>query len=164
MKATVQVSFYNDDVKSKLQELNQLLNPYGIKFTSDQKELKTGKIQKQWHIDVDEDLLQQYTRSDEKKVGRPSIKIDYDKIVELRRQDKTNIEICKELGISKALFYLKVCTLENLEVGTRVEYMPIDEDTWYKATVQIDSYGRKYLQCDDGTVDYPRKRDVIRKI
>lgn len=29
MKATVQVSFYNDDVKSKLQELNQLLNPYG---------------------------------------------------------------------------------------------------------------------------------------
>lgn len=25
-------------------------------------------------------------------------------------------------------------------------------------------YGRKYLQCDDGIVDYPRKRDVIKKI
>lgn len=164
MRATVQVSFYNDDVKSKLQELNQLLNPYGIKFTSDQKELKTGKIQKLWHIDVDEELLQQHTRSDEKKAGRPEIQIDYDRIVQLRREDKTNVEICKELGISKALFYQKVCTLDSLEVGTRVEYRTIDEECWCRATVQIDSYGRKYLQCDDGIVDYPRKRDVIRKI
>lgn len=30
MEATIQVSFYNNDEKSKLHELNQLLNPYGI--------------------------------------------------------------------------------------------------------------------------------------
>lgn len=164
MEATIQVSFYNNDEKSKLHELNQLLNPYGITFISDQKEVKNGKVQRQWHINVDEETLQQYSRLESKKAGRPEIQIDYDRIVQLRREDKTNVEICKELGISKALFYQKVCTLDSLEVGTRVEYHTIDEECWCRATVQIDSYGRKYLQCDDGIVDYPRKRDVIRKL
>ena len=70
MEATIQVSFYNNDEKSKLHELNQLLNPYGITFISDQKEVKNGKVQRQWHINVDEETLQQYSRLESKKAGR----------------------------------------------------------------------------------------------
>lgn len=164
MEATIQVSFYNNDEKSKLHELNQLLNPYGITFISDQKEVKNGKVQRQWHINVDEETLQQYSRLPGKKAGRPEIQIDYDRIVQLRREDKTNVEICKELGISKALFYQKVCTLDSLEVGTRVEYRPIDEDQWYTGTIQINGRGGKYIQGDDGIADYPRRSDVIRML
>ena len=164
MEATIQVSFYNNDEKSKLHELTQLLNPYGITFISDQKEVKNGKVQRQWHINVDEETLQQYSRLPGKKAGRPEIQIDYDRIVQLRREDKTNVEICKELGISKALFYQKVCTLDSLEVGTRVEYRPIDEDQWYTGTIQINGRGGKYIQGDDGIADYPRRSDVIRML
>ena len=62
-------------------------------FISDQKEVKNGKVQRQWHINVDEETLQQYSRLESKKAGRPEIQIDYDRIVQLRREDKTNVEI-----------------------------------------------------------------------
>ena len=101
----------------------------------------------------------------EAKAGRPPKKIDYDKIVELKRKDLDVNSICKELGISRALYYREVVSsIDSLEVGTRIEYRPIDEECWTKGTVMINERNTKYVQCDDGIVDYPRKRDVIRMI
>lgn len=165
MKTTLKLHFYDKSEKD-IEKLNELLNPYGISFTSDQEQHKkadgTNITQKLLHIDVDEEMLK--SRS-EVKAGRPHKKIDYDKIVELKRKDLDVSSICKELGISRALYYREVVSsIDSLAIGTRIEYRPIDEECWTKGTVMINERNGKYVQCDDGIVDYPRKRDVIRKL
>lgn len=163
MKTTLKLHFYDKSDKD-IEKLNELLNPYGITFTPDQEQHKksdgTNITQKLLHIDVDEAMLK--SRS---SAGRPAKKIDYDKIVELKRKDLDVSSICKELGISRALYYREVITsIDSLAVGTRIEYRPIDEEGWTKGTVMINERNGKYVQCDDGIVDYPRKRDVIRML
>ena len=165
MKATLKLHFYDKSDKD-IEKLNKLLNPYGISFTPDQEQHKkadgTNITQKLLHIDVDEAMLK--SRS-EAKAGRPPKKIDYDKIVELKRKDLDVNSICNELGISRALYYQAVVSsIDSLEVGTRIEYRPIDEECWTKGTVMINERNGKYVQCDYGIVDYPRKRDVIRML
>ena len=165
MKATLKLHFYDKSDKD-IEKLNKLLKPYGISFTPDQEQHKksdgTNITQKLLHIDVDEEMLK--SRS-EVKAGRPHKKIDYDRIVELKRKELDVNSICKELGISRALYYREVITsIDSLAVGTRIEYRPIDEECWTKGTVMINERNGKYVQCDDGIVDYPRKRDVIRKL
>lgn len=166
MKTTLKLHFYDKSEKD-VEKLNELLNPYGITFTPDQEQHKksdgTVITQKLLHIDVNEHLLN--SRSSEAKAGRPHKKIDYDRIVELKRKELDVNSICKELGISRALYYREVVTsIDSLEVGTRIEYRPIDEEGWTKGTVMINERNGKYVQCDDGIVDYPRKRDVIRML
>ena len=165
MKATLKLHFYDKSDKD-IEKLNKLLNPYGISFTPDQEQHKkadgTNITQKLLHIDVDEEMLK--SRS-EVKAGRPHKKIDYDRIVELKRKDLDVNSICNELGISRALYYQAVVSsIDSLEVGTRIEYRPIDEECWTKGTVMINERNGKYVQCDDGIVDYPRRSDVIRKL
>ena len=168
MKTTLRIDRSNDYDKCRLKELNELLNPYGITFTPDTTEYTNTRTQKTavqdlLHIEVDETILHN-TRS-EAKAGRPPKKIDYDKIVELKRKELDVNSICKELGISRALYYREVVTsIDSLAIGTRIEYRPIDEDQWYTGTIQINGRGGKYVQGDDGVADYPGKRDVIRKI
>lgn len=166
MKATLKLHFYDKSDKD-IEKLNKLLNPYGISFTPDQEQHKkadgTNITQKLLHIDVDESVLHS-TRS-EAKAGRPPKKIDYDKIVELKRKDLDVSSICKELKISRALYYREVITsIDSLAIGTRVTYRPIDEETWYTGTVMINERNGKYVLGDDGIADYPRRSDVIRKI
>lgn len=163
MKATLKLHFYDKSDKD-IEKLNKLLNPYGISFTPDQEQHKksdgTNITQKLLHIDVDEAMLK--SRS---SAGRPAKKIDYDKIVELKRKELDVNSICKELGISRALYYREVVSsIDSLAIGTRVTYRPIDEETWYTGTVMINERNTKCIQCDDGIVDYPRKNDVIRKL
>lgn len=163
MNATLKLHFYDKSEKD-IEKLNELLNPYGISFTPDQEQHKkadgTNITQKLLHIDVNEAMLK--SRS---SAGRPHKKIDYDRIVELKRKDLDVNSICKELKISRALYYRNVISsIDSLEVGTRIEYRPIDEEGWTKGTVMINERNGKYVQCDDGIVDYPRKRDVIRML
>ena len=165
MKATLKLHIYDKSEKD-IEKLNELLNPYGISFTPDQEQHKkadgTNITQKLLHIDVDEEMLK--SRS-EVKAGRPHKKIDYDRIVELKRKDLDVNSICNELGISRALYYQAVVSsIDSLEVGRRIEYRPIDEDQWYTGTIQINGRGGKYVQGDDGVADYPRRSDVIRMI
>ena len=165
MKTTLKLHFYDKSEKD-IEKLNELLNPYGITFTPDQEQHKkadgTVITQKLLHIDVDEAMLK--SRS-EAKAGRPPKKIDYDKIVELKRKDLDVNSICNELGISRSLYYQAVVSsIDSLEVGTRIEYRPIDEEGWTKGTVMINERNGKYVQCDDGVADYPRRSDVIRII
>ena len=166
MKATLKLHFYDKSDKD-IEKLNKLLNPYGISFTPDQEQHKkadgTNITQKLLHIDVDESVLHS-TRS-EAKAGRPPKKIDYDKIVELKRKDLDVSSICNELGISRSLYYQAVVSsIDSLDVGTRIEYRPIDEECWTKGTVMINERNGKYVLGDDGIADYPRRSDVIRKI
>ena len=165
MKATLKLHFYDKSEKD-IEKLNELLNPYGITFTPDQEQHKkadgTNITQKLLHIDVDEEMLK--SRS-EVKAGRPHKKIDYDRIVELKRKELDVNTICKQLGISRALYYREiVSSIDRLDIGIKVEYHPLDADTWYTGTVQRDNRGTKFIQCDDGVEDYPRSSDVIRKI
>lgn len=168
MKTTLRIDRSNDYDKCRLKELNELLNPYGITFTPDTTEYTNTRTQKTavqdlLHIEVDETILHN-TRS-EAKAGRPPKKIDYDKIVELKRKELDVNSICNELGISRALYYREVVTsIDSLAIGTRVTYRPIDEETWYTGTVMINERNTKCIQGDDGIVDYPRKNDVIRKL
>ncbi|MCI7114287.1 MAG: hypothetical protein MR957_11720 [Lachnobacterium sp.] len=168
MKTTLRIDRSNDYDKCRLKELNELLNPYGITFTPDTTEYTNTRTQKTavqdlLHIEVDETILHS-TRS-EAKAGRPPKKIDYDKIVELKRKDFDVSSICKELGISRALYYREVVTsIDSLAIGTRVTYRPIDEETWYTGTVMINDRNTKYVQGDDGIADYPRRSDVIRML
>lgn len=167
MKTTLRIDRSNDYDKCRLKELNELLSPYGITFTPDTTEYTNTRTQKTavqdlLHIEVDETILK--SRS-EVKAGRPPKKIDYDKIVELKRKGLDVQSICKELGISRALYYREVVTsIDSLAIGTRIEYRPIDEDQWYTGTIQINGRGGKYIQGDDGIADYPRKNDVIRML
>lgn len=166
MKATLKLHFYDKSEKD-IEKLNELLNPYGISFTPDQEQHKkadgTNITQKLLHIDVDEAMLK--SRSSEAKAGRPPKKIDYDKIVELKRKELDVSSICKELGISRALYYREVVTsIDSLAIGTRIEYRPLDEDCWYKGTVMTNGRNGKYVQGDDGVEDFPRKSDVIRML
>ena len=164
MQTTLKLHFY-DNSESKLQELNELLNDYGTSFTEEKKPLKNDKIQKLLHINVNEELLQEYKRVGTSNAGRPVKKIDYDMIVKLRQDGLPNDIICKQLDISKSLFYKSIVTsIDKLDVGTRVEYHPLVAEEWSKATVQLDSRGTKYLLGDDRIEDYSRKSDVIRKI
>lgn len=166
MKATLKLHFYDKSEKD-IEKLNELLNPYGISFTPDQEQHKKadGTIitQKLLHIDVNEHLLN--SRSSEAKAGRPPKQIDYDKLVELKRKGLDVKTICKELNISRALYYREIITsIDSLEVGTRIEYRPLDEDCWYKGTVMTNGRNGKYVQGDDGVEDFPRKSDVIRML
>lgn len=168
MKTTLRLHYY-DKSEADLQKLNELLNDYGITFTPDHEDHtnKDGKktTQKLLRIEVNEDILHHYKKTRKSNAGRPTVQIDYDKIVELKRKDLDVSSICKELGISRALYYREVVSsIDSLEVGTRIEYRPIDEECWTKGTVMINERNTKYVQCDDGIVDYPRKRDVIRMI
>lgn len=165
MKTTLKLHFYDKSEKD-IEKLNELLNPYGISFTPDQEQHKkadgTNITQKLLHIDVDEEMLK--SRS-EVKAGRPHKKIDYDRIVELKRKDLDVQSICKELKISRALYYRNVISsIDSLAIGTKIEYRPIDEDQWYTGTIQINGRGGKYIQGDDGIADYPRRSDVIRML
>lgn len=163
MKTTLKLHFYDKSEKD-IEKLNELLNPYGISFTSDQEQHKkadgTNITQKLLHIDVDEAMLK--SRS---SAGRPPKQIDYDKIVELKRKGLDVQSICKELKISRALYYRNVISsIDSLATGTRIEYRPIDEDQWYTGTVMINDRNTKYVQGDDGIADYPRRSDVIRML
>ena len=165
MKTTLKLHFYDKSEKD-IEKLNELLNPYGISFTSDQEQHKkadgTNITQKLLHIDVDEEMLK--SRS-EVKAGRPHKKIDYDRIVELKRKELDVNSICNELGISRSLYYKElVSSIDSLAIGTRIEYRPLDEERWYTGTIQINERNGKYVQGDDGIADYPRKNDVIRKL
>ena len=168
MKTTLRIDRSNDYDKCRLKELNELLNPSGITFTPDTTEYTNTRTQKTavqdlLHIEVDETILHN-TRS-EAKAGRPAKKIDYDKIVELKRKDLDVSSICNELGISRSLYYQAVVSsIDSLDVGTRIEYRPIDEECWTKGTVMINERNGKYVLGDDGIADYPRRSDVIRKI
>lgn len=168
MKTTLRLHYY-DKSEADLQKLNELLNDYGVRFTPDHEDHtnKDGKktTQKLLHIEVDEDILHQYKKTRKSNAGRPTVQIDYDKIVELKRKGLDVNGICKELKISRALYYREVITsIDRLASGTRIEYRPIDEDQWYTGTIQINGRGGKYVQGDDGVADYPRRSDVIRKI
>ena len=165
MKTTLKLHFYDKSEKD-IEKLNELLNPYGISFTPDQEQHKkadgTNITQKLLHIDVDEEMLK--SRS-EVKAGRPHKKIDYDRIVELKRKELDVNSICNELGISRSLYYKElVSSIDSLAIGTRIEYRPLDEERWYTGTIQINERNGKYVQGDDGIADYPRKNDVIRKL
>lgn len=168
MKTTLRLYYY-DKSEADLQKLNELLNDYGVTFTPDHEDHtnRDGKktTQKLLHIEVDEDILRQYRKRKNSNAGRPTVQIDYDKIVELKRKGLDVNGICKELKISRALYYREVVTsIDRLASGTRIEYRPIDEDQWYTGTIQINGRGGKYVQGDDGVADYPRRSDVIRKI
>jgi hypothetical protein len=168
MKTTLRLHYY-DKSEADLQKLNELLNDFGITFTPDHEDHtnKDGKktTQKLLHIEVREDILCQYKKRKNSNAGRPTVQIDYDKIVELKRKGLDVNGICKELKISRALYYREVITsIDRLASGTRIEYRPIDEDQWYTGTIQINGRGGKYIQGDDGIADYPRKNDVIRKL
>lgn len=168
MKTTLRLHYY-DKSEADLQKLNELLNDYGITFTPDHEDHtnKDGKktTQKLLRIEVREDILKQYKKRKNSNAGRPTVQIDYDKIVELKRKGLDVNGICKELKISRALYYREVITsIDRLASGTRIEYRPIDEDQWYTGTIQINGRGGKYVQGDDGVADYPRRSDVIRKI
>lgn len=168
MKTTLRLYYY-DKSEADLQKLNELLNDYGVTFTPDHEDHtnRDGKktTQKLLHIEVDEDILRQFKKRKNSNAGRPTVQIDYDKIVELKRKGLDVNGICKELKISRALYYREVVTsIDRLASGTRIEYRPIDEDQWYTGTIQINGRGGKYVQGDDGVADYPRRSDVIRKI
>lgn len=168
MKTTLRLHYY-DKSEADLQKLNELLNDYGVTFTPDHEDHtnKDGKktTQKLLHIEVSEDILRQYKKTKKSNAGRPTVQIDFDKIVELKRKGLDVNGICKELKISRALYYREVVSsIDRLAIGTRIEYRPIDEDCWYKGTIQINSRNGKYIQGDDGVEDYPRRSDVIRKI
>lgn len=168
MKTTLRLHYY-DKSEADLQKLNELLNDYGITFTPDHEDHtnKDGKktTQKLLRIEVREDILKQYKKRKNSNAGRPTVQIDYDKIVELKRKGLDVNGICKELKISRALYYREIITsIDRLASGTRIEYRPIDEDQWYTGTIQINGRGGKYVQGDDGVADYPRRSDVIRKI
>lgn len=168
MKTTLRLYYY-DKSEADLQKLNELLNDYGVTFTPDHEDHtnRDGKktTQKLLHIEVDEDILHQFKKRKNSNAGRPTVQIDYDKIVELKRKGLDVNGICKELKISRALYYREVVTsIDRLASGTRIEYRPIDEDQWYTGTIQINGRGGKYVQGDDGVADYPRRSDVIRKI
>lgn len=168
MKTTLRLHYY-DKSEADLQKLNELLNDCGVTFTPDHEDHtnRDGKktTQKLLHIEVDEDILHHYKKTRKSNAGRPTVQIDYDKIVELKRKGLDVNGICKELKISRALYYREVVTsIDRLASGTRIEYRPIDEDQWYTGTIQINGRGGKYVQGDDGVADYPRRSDVIRKI
>ena len=120
MKATLKLHFYDKSEKD-IEKLNELLNPYGITFTPDTTEYTNTRTQKTavqdlLHIEVDETILK--SRS-EVKAGRPHKKIDYDKIVELKRKELDVNSICNELGISRALYYREVVTsIDSLVLDT----------------------------------------------
>lgn len=168
MKTTLRLHYY-DKSEADLQKLNELLNDYGVTFTPDHEDHtnRDGKktTQKLLHIEVDEDILHQFKKRKNSNAGRPTVQIDYDKLVKMKQENKSVNEICRELQISRALYYQKVITsIDSLEIGSRIEYHPLIDENWYTGTIQIDSRGTKYIQGDDGVEDYPRKSDVIRKI
>lgn len=168
MKTTLRIDRSNDYDKCRLAELNELLNPYGITFTPDTTEYTNTRTQKTavqnlLHIDIDETIL--HSIKPQAKIGRPLKPIDYDKVVELKQQGLDIKTICKELDISRALYYRDIISsIDKLDVGSKVVYHPLDEDQWYTGTVQRDNRGTKYILGADGIVDYPRASDVIRKI
>ena len=52
----------------------------------------------------------------------------------------------------------------NLEydAGTRIRLEVSDEPgIWSVGTVELDSYGRKYIHCDDGIDYYPDHKDTV---
>lgn len=169
MKSTIRLAYSNDMDKCGLTALNQLLNVYGISFVEDEKTYttKSGNTNKQklLHINVDEEILHQYKKCSGKKAGRPTLDIDYDRIVECKRQGMDVNAICKCIGISRALYYRNVVSsINSLDVGTKITYRPIDEETWFNGTIEANERGGKYIRCDDGIIDNPRPNDVIRKL
>ncbi len=51
--------------------------------------------------------------------------------------------------------------LENHIPGDKVRFQVFDEPGVCVGTVDRDSYGRKYIQCDDGITYYPSGSDEL---
>ena len=85
---------YNGDKANEIvEDLNQLLNGK-VQFSIDEK----GKL----NILVYEEKLKS-------KAGRPvGHDFDYSKVEQMKSDGKTNKEIYTELGVSKALYYLRM--------------------------------------------------------
>lgn len=84
-----------DPQRGGLNDLNRLLNEFGIKFNVSHDTL---------YVDVDEENLERYRKKPE-NIGRPRKEFDFSYVEAQKEIGKTNKEIYEELGISKALFY-----------------------------------------------------------
>lgn len=100
IKKSLQLSYkylqYNRNKANEIvEDLNKLLNGT-VKFSIDEK----GKL----NILVYEEKLKSKA-----KAGRPvEHEIDFDLVAKMKTEGKTNKEIYTELGISKALYYLRM--------------------------------------------------------
>lgn len=84
-----------DPQKGGLNDLNELLNEFGIKF-----EVAHDTL----YIEANEEYLEKYKKPSN-NVGRPRKEFDFEYVEEQKKIGKTNKEIYEALGISKALFY-----------------------------------------------------------
>lgn len=89
-----------------IDDLNDLLNDIGVSFNVSKN--NNGQI---LNIFIDEKRLKMVT---DNKAGRP-VKYDFDieKIKQMKKDGKTNKQIYEELGMSKALFYLRLKECKN---------------------------------------------------
>ena len=84
-----------------IDDLNSMLECVGVHFSIGK--VKTGQ---KIFIEVNEDKLRTATNT---KAGRPiKHEIDFEKVQQLKADGKTNKEIYTELGVSKALYYLRM--------------------------------------------------------
>lgn len=93
-----------DPQKGGLNDLNELLNEFGIKF-----EVAHDTL----YIEANEEYLEKY-RKTSNNVGRPRKEFDFEYVEEQKKIGKTNKEIYESLGISKALFYRNMKERESM--------------------------------------------------
>lgn len=85
-----------------IDDLNSMLECVGVNFSI--REIKAGH--KKIFIEVNEDKLRTATNT---KAGRPiEHEIDFAEVEQMKANGMTNKQIYTELGISKALFYLRM--------------------------------------------------------
>lgn len=87
-----------DPQRGGLNDLNKVLNEFGIKFSVSHDTL---------YVDVDEENLEKYRKKPD-NIGRPRKEFDFKYVEAQKEMGKTNKEIYEALGISKALFYKKM--------------------------------------------------------
>ena len=97
-----------DPQKGGLNDLNELLNEFGIKFEVSHDTL---------YIEANEEYLEKYKKTSN-NVGRPRKEFDFEYVEEQKKIGKTNKEIYEALGISKALFYRNMKERGSMMEGT----------------------------------------------
>lgn len=94
-------SYNSEKGQGAVDDLNNLLNEIGVSFTVS----KNNNGQKLC-ISVDEEKLHSIT---ENRSGRPvAHEFDIEKIQQMKKEGWTNKKIYEKLGMSKALFYLRM--------------------------------------------------------
>lgn len=87
--------------KGAINDLNNLLNDVGVSFSVSKKD--NGQ---KLFISVDEDKLEKIKKSEG---GRPVIhRFDFEEVQRMKEDGMTNKQIYEALGMSKALFYLRM--------------------------------------------------------